>query len=472
MTVRRPKKLTRKGGGVVWELRTPDAHGRIRYRTFRTRKEADAAATQFDAARRSGATVEDRRFDELVQEFREAHLAHGLRPSSVKDVEQSLKRCEAHFGKRPLRNITPRDIEQFRNDLLRQIRSKKSGGFHALIERNRARLARLESEGVTTPRRIRRIERLRAATVALEDRVDVIDAGNASSGIRTVNKALGTMRALFNFAEGRRYAAHNPAKHAKMLRAAPRPDMPLDQNVLTPTELQALQAAIDPSWRAAVMVLAYGGLRLGELLGLQWGDVELDRGRLYVRRQLEAVTGKFTTPKTTAGTRFVELPGFVIPELRTWKLRCPRGELCFPASDGRPMDDRNFRSRVFYPALRRAGLRKIRVHDLRHTAASMMIATGEDLASISRQLGHANVNITLTTYTHWFAKRTSSGLGAKLEALVAREIGCEMVACLENNSSALPGEAQKVQRVQAVRMVARDGIEPSTRGFSVRCSTN
>ena len=55
------------------------------------------------------------------------------------------------------------------------------------------------------------------------------------------------------------------------------------------------------------------------------------------------------------------------------------------------MDDSNFRSRVFYPALRHAGLRRVRLHDLRHTAASSMIATGADLAAISRQLGHANV---------------------------------------------------------------------------------
>jgi integrase len=233
---------------------------------------------------------------------------------------------------------------------------------------------------------------------------------------------------LFNFAEARRYAAHNPARHVKKLRTPADADAPLDQNVLTPTELQKLIAVTDSNWRAAIAVLGYGGLRLGELGGLQWVDVELERCRIYVRRQLDAISGTFREPKTRAGTRFVELPNFVVRELRAWKIRCPPGELCFPTGDGRPMDQRNFRSRVFEPALRRAGLRRIRVHDLRHSAASMMIATGADLAGISRQLGHANVNITLTTYTHWFAKRTSSGIGAKLEELVARETGCEMVA--------------------------------------------
>jgi|ERR1700685_2158142 integrase len=76
------------------------------------------------------------------------------------------------------------------------------------------------------------------------------------------------------------------------------------------------------------------------------------------------------------------------------------------------MDQYNFRSRVFYPALRRAKLRRVRVHDLRHGAASMMIAAGCDIASVSRQLGHANVAVTLGVYSHWFQKRTESGLGA------------------------------------------------------------
>jgi integrase len=97
----------------------------------------------------------------------------------------------------------------------------------------------------------------------------------------------------------------------------------------------------------------------------------------------------------------VELPAVAVRELKAWRLRCPKGQLdlCFPNLGGGPGDDRNLRSRVFYPALRRAprqpqhhaldlrGLRRIRVHDLRHTAASFFIATGADLAAVSRQLG-------------------------------------------------------------------------------------
>jgi hypothetical protein len=122
---------------------------------------------------------------------------------------------------------------------------------------------------------------------------------------------------------------------------------------------------------------------------------------------------------------------FVAVALREWKLACPPSalDLCFPNVDGGPMDQHDFHNRAFLPALRRAGLRRVRVHDLRHSCASMLIATGADIASILRQLGHANVAITPSTYTHWIAQRAETGLGAKLAALVASEAdGCEMVA--------------------------------------------
>ena len=104
-------------------------------------------------------------------------------------------------------------------------------------------------------------------------------------------------------------------------------------------------------------------------------------------------------------------------ELRDHKLRTQRyfGDMVFP------VHSRRFRDNVFFPALRRAKLRRIRIHDLRHTCASMLIAKGADLVTISRQLGHANPQITLGIYAHMFARRSESGLGARMEELVRAE---------------------------------------------------
>ncbi len=73
---------------------------------------------------------------------------------------------------------------------------------------------------------------------------------------------------------------------------------------------------------SGISLSAYNNLRLGELLGLQWGDVEIGRKRILVRLRFEARTGQLKEPKTRAGTRFVEVP-FVMTQLKEWKLRCP-----------------------------------------------------------------------------------------------------------------------------------------------------
>jgi integrase len=103
--------------------------------------------------------------------------------------------------------------------------------------------------------------------------------------------------------------------------------------------------------------------------------------------------------------------------LRLWKAACApavpgQADWCFPSASGGPIDQYNFRSRTFLPALRRAKLRRVRIHDLRHGCG----------------MGHANVAVTLGVYSHWFARRQDSGLGARLEAFVEKEIGCDLVA--------------------------------------------
>lgn len=245
----------------------------------------------------------------------------------------------------------------------------------------------------------------------------------ARGGALSVNKMIGALRTLLKFAQSRGYVGQNVALFVKKLKAKPMREKPIDQAVLTPAELARLIASTAPEWRAGMMVLGYGGLRIGELFGLCWGDFEPGRDRILVRRQLDNVTGEFREPKTKAGTRFVELPPMVIKALREWKLRCPKGPegLMFPNARGGAADYFNFSQRVFLPALRRAGLRRVRIHDLRHGHASMLVASGANIAAVSRQLGHANVGITLGTYSHWFAQRDESGVGAKLSAFLAAE---------------------------------------------------
>ena len=141
-------------------------------------------------------------------------------------------------------------------------------------------------------------------------------------------------------------------------------------------------------------------MRSGEIRGLQWGDIDWSSEQIHIRRSWKE--GAFHQPKTQASIRRIELPGFLLAELREWRLACPKGEhdLMFPNLVGRPMSNTNLLQRGFYPALRRAGLRKIRFHDLRHTFASLLIANGADIVRVSRLLGHSSPTITLNVYSH------------------------------------------------------------------------
>lgn len=386
--MRSPEKIIRKGS-VRWQVRGPKPGGGTQYVLFKTKKAADAYAGEQDTARRGGAVVKANvTYQDLVKEFQGAHYI-GLRPSAARDYDRSLARAGRYLNGKLLRAIRTADIEVARDKELARIRVKKPGG-----------------------------------------------------GALSVNKMVRSLRTLFKFGQSRGYIVQNVATFVKRLKTKPTHEKPKDTAVLTPKELSELIAATDPNWRTAIGILGYGGLRIGELLGLQWSDVELDRGRILVRRQVCGVSGEFREPKTVAGTRFIELPPDTIKELRSWRLRCPKKEvadLLFPNENGGAFDYHNFSRRVFLPALRRAGLRRVRIHDLRHGCASMLIAAGADIAAVSRQLGHANVSITLSVYSHWFKRRDDAGLGAKLAAFLAAESGgCESVADEKSKSQPAP----------------------------------
>jgi integrase len=170
-----------------------------------------------------------------------------------------------------------------------------------------------------------------------------------------------------------------------------------------------LAAASGDRLAALYAVLVGTGLRLGEALGLTWADLDLRAGTATIRRQLSEVSGalSFTEPKTAAARRTVDLPAFVVEALREHEARmAAEGRLLndqllvFVDTGGRPLRRSNIRRRSFEPLLRRAGLPKIRLHDLRHTAATLHLRNGVHPKIVQQLLGHARVAITLDTYSH------------------------------------------------------------------------
>jgi len=171
---------------------------------------------------------------------------------------------------------------------------------------------------------------------------------------------------------------------------------------------------------ALFLLLLRTGMRIGEALALEWGDIDFNGRFVHVQRGLSRK--KIETPKT-GKTRRIDMTPHLAETLTAHKIECKKRalamglrevpELVFTNSAGGFIDVDNWRRRVFNRALRKAGLRKIRIHDLRHTYATLRIAKGDNIADVAGQLGHADATMTLKIYYHWLP----GGKKAEVDAL-------------------------------------------------------
>ena len=172
------------------------------------------------------------------------------------------------------------------------------------------------------------------------------------------------------------------------------------------------EAAGDTEFRRLIHVAVTTGLRLGELLGLQWNDIDFDRARLRVQRTVVHRERKTSlgSPKTPHSIRAVALSRRTIATLREQQdmqavRRARQGRadadarIVFPAEDGSLQPPYRVSNR-FTSLVRRVGLTGVRFHDLRHTMATLALAAGVHIKVVSERLGHSNTQITLDTYSH------------------------------------------------------------------------
>ena len=180
-------------------------------------------------------------------------------------------------------------------------------------------------------------------------------------------------------------------------------------------EINAFLATVktkDSRYYPLFLTATLTGMRRGELLALKWNDINWKTSQIHVRRSL--VHGKLEEPKSRAAIRSIIMPPTLVRTLKKHQLSCPPGDLVFPNREGGIMDGANMVRRHFQPALRLAGLRHVRFHDLRHSYASILIAQSENLKFIQSQLGHSSAQITLDRYGH-LMPQVQHGAGERLE---------------------------------------------------------
>ena len=243
------------------------------------------------------------------------------------------------------------------------------------------------------------------------------------------------------------------ARNAAALAYGPRVQRPQFTVLSTEQARSFLEVIEGDRLEAFFTVAVASGLRLGELLGLRWKDVDLAGGTLTVRQALQRI-GKqlqFVEPKSERSRRRVSLPKFAVQALKRHQenqrterpiagTRWIDSGLVFTSTIGTPADERNVR-RSFKSLLTSAELPDMRLHDLRHTTATLLLAQGVHPRVVMETLGHSQVSLTLDTYSH-----VLPSLQAEAATRLDDAIGCQ-IGCQDDNDGAdQPQELRELLR--------------------------
>jgi len=271
-----------------------------------------------------------------------------------------------------------------------------------------------ESVGQTTWPRYEQLIRLRINPFIGGIRLTLLTA-------MQVEQMLADLRTAGVSARGRQMAVNvlsGAMKHATRIRpplipfnpvtsvAKPRPPKP-EIKPFTPDQVgQLFEAALTDRLFALYLMAIDTGMREGELFAVQWDDIDFAGASVMVQRALKEVNGKVWVEdlKTNKSRRRIDLSSATLDALSAHRkhqlAEGNAGNLVFCAPEGGYLRRPNLARRLFHPLLKRAGLPRIRFHDLRHTAATLLLLADERTKVVSERLGHSSTTTTETTYQH------------------------------------------------------------------------
>jgi len=224
----------------------------------------------------------------------------------------------------------------------------------------------------------------------------------APASVRKVHRNLSQ---ILDFAVRSRRLARNPAEGVDLPRVASK-----SRRYLTDAQVDVLANAVGDDWRLVVLVLAYTGLRFGELAALRVRDIDLKRRRANILASYSPVNGQMVLSDTKGHqAREVPIPGFLVAELAlhlaSKSLEC----LAFTGPRGAILRAQTLQQTVLPKASKLLGVDPpLTPHELRHTAASLAIASGADVKVVQQMLGHKSATMTLDLYGHLFPDRLNT----------------------------------------------------------------
>lgn len=369
----------RSGRPRPWQVRYRDPSGRERAKSFPRKADAERFAVTVEADKLRGEWTDPRLSRTNLTDWsaRWLRTKTHLKPKTLAGYESNLR---AHvlprFGANELRQVSRLDVEEW----VAELRSK----------------------------------------------------GFGQSGVRQARQVLNSMMTL---AVETGYLTVNPVAGVKVARER-QPEMLF----LTAEEVERLATAIRPEYSTLVYVFAYGGLRWGELAALRRQRCHLLQTRLEIAESVSEARGELHFGSTkTYRTRMVVIPGFLrdlLAEHLSRSVPDDPAALVFTSPKGYPLRNTNFRRNIWYPALAEAGLPEgLRIHDLRHTCASLLISQGAHPKAIQAHLGHSSIAVTMDKYGHLFPSDIDALAHsldrARSQALERMEAGAGAVVPLE-----------------------------------------
>lgn len=339
-----------------------------------TKKDAEVELAKFVTEVQNGLVIDGKslKFSEFTEIWKRDYGSKELAPSTYKRYCRMLEtRLLPYFGHFYINKIKPTDIMK----------------FYDLLEKDTQLVRKKGNNGSKTKKPL--------------------------SG-KTILEHHRLLRAMLHKAVYWQLIVANPAERVQPPKARkPKRKSYDDEQTKILLENLELLPSEDAKYKVAIILTVFTGVRLGELMGLEWQDVDFKNGIISINRSSQYLSnmGVFTkVPKTESSIREIAIPEFIISLLEEYKLwyeeqKSIYGELwtnsdrLFVQVDGKPMHPSTI-SKWFVKYVGQIGLPVINFHGLRHTNASLLVAQNIDIAVISARLGHAQISTTLDFYVH------------------------------------------------------------------------
>ena len=339
-----------------------------------TKKDAQVELAKFVTEVQNGLVVDGKslKFSEFTEIWKRDYGSKELAPSTYKRYCRMLEtRLLPYFGHFYINKIRPTDIMK----------------FYDLLEKDTQLIRKKGNNGTKTKKPL--------------------------SG-KTILEHHRLLRAMLHKAVYWQLIVSNPAERvqAPKARKPKRRSYDDEQTKILLENLEQLSIE-DTKYKVAIILTVFTGVRLGELMGLEWQDIDFKNGIISINRSSQYLSdmGVFTkTPKTESSIREIAIPEFIISLLEEYKLwyeeqksiydeLWTNSDRLFVQADGKPMHPSTI-SKWFVKYVAQIGLPVINFHGLRHTNASLLVAQNIDIAIISARLGHAQISTTLNFYVH------------------------------------------------------------------------